>query len=408
MPEEMVQAFKPEQVAPLVVALASDKVPQPPTGGLFEVGSGWHARTRWQRSGGYGFPVDVKLTPEAVLKAWKDIVNFDDGRADHPEDSQDGIRSITKNMENKSGGNSQKKPSNANQEILQNIEKAKKVQSEGSEYVYDEKDIILYNLGLGAKRTELPLVYENSDNFQVLPTFGVIPPFGAAIPYNMSEVMPNFSPMKLLHGEQYLELRKFPIPLSAKLISYPKLIDVIDKGNAAILVSRTTTKNAATGEDVFYNESTVLVRGSGGFGGPTKGSDRGPATIAYQPPKRQPDAVVEEATTEEQAALYRLNGDRNPLHIDPEFSKMGGFETPILHGLCFMGISGKHVYQTFGSFKNIKVRFAGTVIPGQRLRTEMWKEGGRVVFQTKVVETVMFFLGGAGVLYWPMVRGAML
>jgi multifunctional beta-oxidation protein len=116
----------------------------------------------------------------------------------------------------------------------------------------------------------------------------------------------------------------------------------------------------------------------------------------HQPPKRRPDAIVEEATTEEQAALYRLNGDRNPLHIDPEFSKVGGFKTPILHGLCFFGISGKHVYQTYGPFKNIKVRFAGTVLPGQKLRTEMWKEGSKVIFQTKVVETGKLCIAGAG------------
>jgi multifunctional beta-oxidation protein len=94
MPEEMVQAFKPDYVAPLVVALCSDKVPKPPTGGLFEVGSGWVGRTRWQRSGGHGFPVDVKLTPEHVLKQWNKIINFDDGRADHPEDGQGGLKSI--------------------------------------------------------------------------------------------------------------------------------------------------------------------------------------------------------------------------------------------------------------------------------------------------------------------------
>ena len=116
----------------------------------------------------------------------------------------------------------------------------------------------------------------------------------------------------------------------------------------------------------------------------------------HQPPKRQPDAVIEEATTEEQAALYRLNGDRNPLHVDPEFSKMGGFKIPILHGLCFFGISGKHVYQTYGPFRNIKVRFAGTVLPGQKLRTEMWKEGNKVVFQTIVVETGKPCIAGAG------------
>ena len=394
MPEEMIQAFKPEQVAPLVVALCSDRIAESPTGGLFEVGSGWHARTRWQRSGGHDFPVDVKLTPEAVMKVWSDIINFDDGRADHPEDSQDGLKSIMNNMQNRSSVVDE--PGKANLNFLNNIEKAKKSQAEATNFTYDEKDVILYNLGIGAKRTELPFVYENSDSFQALPTFGVVPYFGAEITWSMSEILPNFSPMMLLHGEQYLEIRKFPIPTSATLVSYPKLVDVIDKGKSAIVVSGTTTKDTTTGEDVFYNESSAVIRGSGNFGGPSKGADRGASTAVYQPPERPPDAVIEEATTEEQAALYRLNGDRNPLHIDPDFSKIGGFKNPILHGLCFFGISGKHVYQSYGPFKNIKVRFAGIVIPGQTLRTEMWKEDGKVIFQTMVVETGKLCIAGAG------------
>ncbi|KAI9709879.1 MAG: bifunctional hydroxyacyl-CoA dehydrogenase/enoyl-CoA hydratase fox2 [Candelaria pacifica] len=396
MPEEMVQAFKPDYVAPLVVLLSSDKVPNPPTGGLFEVGSGWVARTRWQRTGGHGFPVDVKLTPEAVLKAWDNIINFDDGRSDHPEDSQDGLKSIMNNMQNRSKGGSTSKQEESNQEVLGNIEQASQATAKGSEFAYDDRDVILYNLGVGAKRTDLPLVFEGDEKFQVLPTFGVIPPFGADLSYNLSDVVPNFSPMMLLHGEQYLEIRKFPIPTSAKLVSYPKLIEVIDKGNAAIVMSGTTTKDASTGDDVFYNESAVFIRGSGGFGGASKGTDRGAATRSHKPPQREPDAVTEEKTSDEQAALYRLNGDRNPLHIDPEFSKVGGFKTPILHGLCFFGISGKHVFQKYGAFKNIKVRFAGVVLPGQTLRTEMWKEGGKVVFQTKVVETGKLCIAGAG------------
>lgn len=104
LPEELVQAFKPEYIAPLVVALASDKVPQPPTGNLYEVGSGWVGRTRWQRSGGHGFPVDEKLTPEAVKQQWVKITNFDDGRADHPEGGQDGLKSIMANIQNRKGG----------------------------------------------------------------------------------------------------------------------------------------------------------------------------------------------------------------------------------------------------------------------------------------------------------------
>ncbi|KAI9821231.1 MAG: bifunctional hydroxyacyl-CoA dehydrogenase/enoyl-CoA hydratase fox2 [Pycnora praestabilis] len=395
MPEEMVQAFKPDYVAPVVVLLSSDKVPDPPTGGLFEVGSGWVGRTRWQRSGGHGFPVDVRLTPEIVLKSWDKILNFDDGRSDNPEDGQDGLKSIMANMQNKSAGSKQE-GGRVNQEILDNIEHAKKAVAKGSEFSYDDRDVLLYNLGVGAKRTDLPLVFEGDDNFQALPTFGVIPYFGADSPYNIADLVPNFSPMMLLHGEQYLEIRKYPIPTTAKLLSYPKLVDVVDKGNAAIVVSGTTTKDVSTGQDVFYNESTVFIRGSGGFGGPSKVADRGAATASYKPPQRAPDAITDEKTTEEQAALYRLNGDRNPLHIDPEFSKVGGFKTPILHGLCFFGISGKHVFQKYGAFKNIKVRFAGVVLPGQTLRTEMWKEGGKVIFQTTVVETGKLCIAGAG------------
>jgi multifunctional beta-oxidation protein len=252
------------------------------------------------------------------------------------------------------------------------------------------------DLGVGAKRSDLPLIYENSDSFQVLPSFGVIPPFNATSPFSFSDIVPNFSPMMLLHGEQFLEIKKYPIPTEAKLISYPSLVEVVDKGNAGIVVTAAVTKDAATGEEIFRNQSTVFIRGSGGFGGPSKGMDRGPATAPNKPPSRAPDAIVEEKTTEEQAALYRLSGDRNPLHVDPEFSKVGGFKVPILHGLCFFGISAKHVLQTFGKYKNIKVRFAGTVLPGQTLRTEMWKEGQKVIFQTKVVETGKLCIAGAG------------
>jgi multifunctional beta-oxidation protein len=200
----------------------------------------------------------------------------------------------------------------------------------------------------------------------------------------------------LLHGEQFLEIRKFPIPTEAKLIAVPKLVEVVDKGAAGLVVYGSVTKDAKTGEEIFYNESTVFIRGSGNFGGNKKGGERGASTKIHTPPKRTPDSTVEEKTSEEQAALYRLSGDLNPLHIDPQFSKVGGFAVPILHGLCSFGISGKHVLQTYGPFKNIKVRFAGVVLPGQTLVTEMWKSGNTVLFQTRVKETGKLAISGAG------------
>lgn len=396
MPEEMVQAFKPEYVAPLVALLCSDAVPEPGTKGLFEVGSGWFSRTHWQRAGGHGFPFDVPLTPEEVAKNWKDIVNFDPSVVDYPEDSMAGSEKIMANIKKHSNN---KQALNGEQNIISNIEKAKKMTTEGTPFDYTDREVILYNISLGAKRTDLPLVYENNDNFQPLPTFGVIPWFNTSVPYSMDDIVKNFSPMMLLHGEQYLEIRKFPIPTEAKTLTVPRLVDVIDKGNAAVVVAAYTTKDARSGEDLFYNESTIFIRGSGGFGGSSKPTTSRPkaAIAAYKPPQRTADAIVEEKTSEDQAALYRLNNDRNPLHIDPDFSKVGGFKIPILHGLCSMGISGKHVFQKFGAFKNIKVRFAGVVLPGQTLKTEMWKEGNHVIFQTTVVETGKLAMSGAGV-----------
>ena len=126
--------------------------------------------------------------------------------------------------------------------------------------------------------------------------------------------------MMLLHGEQFLEIKKYPIPTAGTLVANAKIIEILDKGKAASVVTSTTTSDKSTGEVIFENQSTVFIRGSGGFGGASKGADRGAATATNAPPSRTPDSVVEEKTSEDQAALYRLSGDRNPLHIDPEFS----------------------------------------------------------------------------------------
>ncbi|KAM0512042.1 hypothetical protein ACHAPE_009286 [Trichoderma viride] len=390
MPKEMVDAFKPDYIAPLVLALSSDKCPNP-TGGLYEVGSGWVGKTRWQRTGGHGFPINVPLVPEEVVKHWEKIINFDDGRADHPEKAQDGLEKIMANMENK---RQEEKPAASN-EHLTAIAEALGKEGSPTEYSFTDRDVILYNLGVGAKRTELKYVFEGAEDFQTLPTFGVIPPFSAEMPFDYDAIVPNFSPMMLLHGEQYLEIRKFPLPTSGRLLSRGKLLEVIDKGSASIVKTGITTVNAENGEDVFYNEMTVFLRGAGGFGGQKKGQDRGAATAVNEPPKRAPDEVVESPTGEDQAAVYRLSGDYNPLHIDPGFAKMGGFKAPILHGLCTFGVAGKAVYDRFGAFRNVKVRFAGPVIPGQTIVTEMWREGKKIVFQCKVKETGKVCIAGA-------------
>lgn len=153
MPEEMVQAFKPDYVAPVVLLLCSDKVPEPATGRLFESGSGWVAETRWQRTGGVGFPVDVELTPEAVKEKWETILNFDDGRADHPESAQDATEKVMANTNNRKSPKKEQSSSGADDEdYVAKIKEAQQAQAEGTEYSYDERDVILYSKQLRVPR----------------------------------------------------------------------------------------------------------------------------------------------------------------------------------------------------------------------------------------------------------------
>jgi len=407
MPEEIVQALKPEFVAPMVVLLGSDQCPSPKSNdaaGLYEVGSGWQTETRWQRTPGASFASDVPPTVEQLVARWNEVAEFTE-KSDNPYTTADGMKVILRNLEarqkKRSGGVRKSDSSTAGADgtdYLAKIEQAKKAKSSGTEFTYTNRDVILYNLGLGAKRTDLPLVYENDDNFHPISSFGVIPPFNADVPYSLDEIVPNFSPMMLLHGEQYLEVRQYPIPTEATLVAYPTLVEVIDKGSAAVVVQGSLTKDKATGRDVFYNESTVFLRGCGGFGGSNKGADRGAATAANKPPSRKPDFVIEETTTAEQAALYRLSGDYNPLHIDPSFAAVGGFKDPILHGLCFFGFATKHIEGKVGRpVKSIKVRFASPVFPGQTLQTEVWKVSeDKVVFQVRVRETGKLCISNGG------------
>ncbi|KAJ7593022.1 hydroxysteroid dehydrogenase [Mycena floridula] len=281
----------------------------------------------------------------------------------------------------------------ADKEDSKIVAEAKRTILDPEVYSYTERDVILYNLGIGATEQELKWTFEGDDEFSVLPTFGVIPQFNASSGFPL-DWLPDFNPARLLHGEQYLSI-KGPIPVSGELVSEARLLEVLDKGKAAAVTTIVETRDKRTGDLVFENQSTVFIRGSGGFGGKRAGSDRGPASATNSIPKRAPDAVLEEKTSPNQAALYRLSGDANPLHILPEFAAIGGFDKPILHGLCSMGIAGKHVLKTFGSYRDIKVRFAGVVYPGETLVTEMWKEGQKVIFCAKVKERNTVVLASA-------------
>ncbi|KAM0275044.1 hypothetical protein ACHAQH_007605 [Verticillium albo-atrum] len=379
--DEVSRLFQPAHVAPIVSALASHVTPPSISGGVYEAGSGWFGHTRWEVVKGH--PAEIKSFDDAAAL----FSNLESSAKFYPSTIEANIAVFRPQAE--------ALKSNPAKNVLANIKKAQSAAAIGSKFAYTQRDLILYALSVGAKHTDLPLVFEGDESFTPLPVFGLIPFFNAEAPYNMEDIMSKYDLRLLLHVDQFLEIRS-SIPLSGTLSTYPKLVQVVDKGKDVLVVQGFTTVDEK-GNEVFYNETTVLVRGGGGFGGDAQLRDRGPATAKNTPPSRAPDRVIEEKTSAGQAAIYRLNGDLNPLHIDPKFSAKGGFPTPILHGLCSLGVAGKHVFQTYGSFKNLKGKFTSPVLPGQTLRTEMWLEQGKVIFQVVVLETGKNAISGGAV-----------
>ena len=244
---------------------------------------------------------------------------------------------------------------------------------------WDEADVILYHLGVGAgvpptDPGELQYTYESSP-LKVLPSFGVIPVFRMLGGLVGLEGL-SFNPMMLLHGEQDLVLHR-PLPARAKVENTGKVAGVYDKGKGALVVVETETSDEG-GEQLCTNRFSAFIRGEGGFGG-----EPGPGP-GNEAPARQPDVVVESPTLPQQALLYRLSGDRNPLHVDPAMAQVAGFDRPILHGLCSFGIVCKAVVDGMlggdvTSVVRYQARFAGVVFPGETIVTSMWREGDRVV-----------------------------
>ena len=256
---------------------------------------------------------------------------------------------------------------------------------------YTERDVMLYALGVGAGRDELQFTYEG--DLKVLPTFAVIPAFPAMM--NLGNVMADINPAMVLHGEQSINLLA-PIPTSGTLTTTPTIKAVYDKVKGAVVVVETETVDAK-GALLFRNTSSIFVRGEGGFGG-----DRGPSGARNLPPDRPADKSVSMKTSPDQALVYRLSGDMNPLHADPNFARMGGFDTPILHGLCTFGHAGRAVLQSWCGndpqrLKSFEVRFAGVVYPGETIVTDMWQvEKGKIALTAKTAERGETVLASAG------------
>ncbi len=297
------------------------------------------------------------------------------------------------------------KPKRGNELI--DVDEALGFQLPDLETSYQERDLILYALGVGAGNTphpkkDLQLVYENhSDGFRPLATYGVVPAVNALFKL-LVEGQPapglHYGLERVLHGEQYLEVLK-PIPLAATLRHSARISNIFDKGKHALVVTHIDTFDVKSGELLFRNDVSMIIRGAGGWNG-----ERGPPSTTNEPPSREPDIVALEKTADNQALLYRLSGDLNPLHVDPDFAGMFSLDKPILHGLCTFGFVGRAVIDAFAQgdprrFKSMSARFAEPVFPGETLKIEMWQENvSRVLVRASVVERAAVVISHAAVV----------
>ncbi|MFG2559793.1 MaoC/PaaZ C-terminal domain-containing protein [Streptomyces sp. NPDC048496] len=246
-----------------------------------------------------------------------------------------------------------------------------------AEIGWDHKDIQLYHLGLGAGIPATDpdeLRYTLESRLHVLPSFATVAGAGLGVVGGLSSPGIDVDLAAVLHGGQTVRVHR-PIPVKGWAVQTSKVAAVYDKGKAAVLVLR--TEAADDDGPLWTNDAQIFVRGEGGFGG-----ERGPSERLALP-DRAPDRVVERTVRKDQALLYRLSGDWNPLHADPEFAELAGFDRPILHGLCTYGMTLKAVADTLlcGDVARIGAygtRFAGVVFPGETLRIRMWAGDGRV------------------------------
>jgi acyl dehydratase len=272
------------------------------------------------------------------------------------------------------------------------------VPGEPHERSWTSKDALLYAVGVGAglgdPLQELAFTTENSHGIeqQVLPTYGVLISQAPA-----RRNLGDFNPAMLVHAEQSFELHR-PLPVAGTARTTARVTGIYDKGSGALVTTEAEAVDAATGEKLVTARSGIFIRGEGGFGGDRGGSE------PWQRPDRDPDHSVALQTRPEQALVYRLSGDRNPLHADPAFAARGGFARPILHGLCSYGVTGRALLHALcdsdpARFAGMSGRFSHPVLPGDTLTISIWLadgEPGRALFQTATQDgTIVIDRGSA-------------
>src|SRR5262245_8577717 len=254
--------------------------------------------------------------------------------------------------------------------------------AEAREVTWTSKDALLYALGVGAGQDdplrELEFTTENSQGVvqRVLPTFGVLLTQRATAWPDLGE----FDRAMLVHAEQALTLHR-PLPPQGRATVTSRVSGIYDKGSGALVVIEASATDLGIGEPLLSTSSGAFIRGEGGFGGP-----RG-TSVPWERPERPPDVRVSAGTRPDQALLYRLSGDRNPLHSDPAFAARAGFPRPILHGLCTFGYTGRLLLHALcasdpARFRRLRGRFSRPVLPGVRLTVSAWVDGDTARFQT--------------------------
>ena len=262
------------------------------------------------------------------------------------------------------------------------------LKTDGQSFAWRDRETMLYALGIGMgsdplNMDELPFVYEN--NLKAVPTLATVVAWGAG---PMGKTGINY--LMVVHGEQSVTFHK-PMPTEAQIIADSRIAGAYDKGpgKGAVIYTETVIKDAKTGEAIATLLGSTFARGDGGFGGPSDG-----APTPHEVPTRAPDQSIDIPTRPDQALIYRLSGDRNPLHSDPAIATAAGFPRPILHGLCTYGITCRAVLQTYADYdpakiKSHAVRFSSPVYPGETITVDMWKDGDTVSFEARVKSRVV-------------------
>lgn len=255
---------------------------------------------------------------------------------------------------------------------------------------WDKDRCLLYAVGVGAGvedpvGAELEFTTENTAGVdqKVLPTFVVVSGFTATGGKSAMSALGSYDTRMMVHGEQGIALHK-PIPVEGEIETVDEITGIYDKGKGAVVATKTVATLVGESDPLFETTSAIFINGEGGWGG-----DRGPTEKANVAPDTEPDLSITYQTRDDQALLYRLSGDKNPLHSDKQFSDVGGFPRPILHGLCTYGFTGRALLHGIcegdtSRFHAMEGRFSSPVLPGEALTVDMWKDGdGHVTFQTK-------------------------